>query len=293
VPKAGAKSTTLARPGTGRTVPASTSLPDWSLALAPASRWSCVLFLERCPLTECKGVLLFPPEGADSSTTPAPIASPKERAGRSVGDLCTDSFPEGESAEAKGCAIHGLESRSASDRSRRWCCPACEPFLLNLASSKLAVWCLGWIRQSGVSKRPYPQFVDPKVSRPGLRGDSTQSEWLTRILVSLGVTTSRLPERRGGERQHLLLYFASINLHSPVRHQRCAVSPEGGVAQHLARPPQGSCERRTMPPTPRATEAAVGAARRVNPSSSTSPRASSRCGALDGFARAAYRKRSP
>ena len=198
MPKAGAKSTTLARPGTGRTVPASTSLPDCSLALAPASRWSRVLFLERCPLTECKGVLLFLPEGESSSTTPAPIASPKERAGRSVGDLCTDSVPEGESTEAKGCVIRGMESRSSSDRSHLWCHPACEPLLDNLPSSKLAARCIGWIRQSGVSKRPYPQNVDPKVSRPGLRGDSTQSEWLTRILISLGVTTSRLPERRGG-----------------------------------------------------------------------------------------------
>ena len=30
--------------------------------------------------------------------------------------------------------------------------PACEPSLFNLASSKLAVWCVDWIRLSGVSK---------------------------------------------------------------------------------------------------------------------------------------------
>jgi hypothetical protein len=176
---------------------------------------------------------LFSPEGETSSTSPAPIASPKERAGRSVGDLCTDSVPEGESTEAKGCVIRGMESRSSSNRSRLWCCPACEPFLHNLPSSKLAERSFGQIRQSGVSKRPYPQKVDPRVSRPGLRRDWTQSEWLTRILISLGVTTSRLPERRGGRKtaSAFVLRFYQPSFASPTSAPRRL--PRGGCCPTL------------------------------------------------------------
>ena len=70
-------------------------------------------------------------------------------------------------------------SDPSSDRSHLWCCPACEPFLLNLASSKLAVWCIGWIRQSGVPKTIPVELLAlrraPSALSPSEEGDDYES----------------------------------------------------------------------------------------------------------------------
>lgn len=106
---------------------------------------------------------------------------------------------------------------------------ACEPLLPSLASSKLAVRWFGWIRQSGVSKRLTPQKVDPKVERPGLRGDSTQSERLTRFLQSLGEGDKSPRQKREGAKDSICFCTSLLSSFVHLSDTSIAPSPPRGL----------------------------------------------------------------
>jgi hypothetical protein len=248
--------------------------------------------LRALPWSLRQGVSLASPEGVALSTSLPPSRS-RGSAPEASGRPLHDSRPEGQRDEAKGALSNvgepRLLERPKSPLVLRWRVNPSSSVRLEQARGAV-IWVDSPKRRI---RKNQPRSVDPKVYGSRLRRESTHSGRLTRILDPPGMTTSRLLEERGGETQHLLLYFASINLHSPVRHGLRAFSPEGVVATPPARAPEGVMSDRTLPPTPRTTEVAFGAALACEPLLLGAPRASSRCGDLDGFAKAAYRKRNP
>jgi len=210
-----------------------------------------------------------------------PVTSPE--GGAVEADPSTHCVPEGARRKVGGRPLRRIFRPKATDPHQRvalstaehhdppatevtfGAASACEPLFPSLASSKLELRWFGWIRQGGVSKRLTPQTVDPRVKRPRLRRDSTQSERLARFLKFLGEGDKSPRQKREGAKDSIC--FCTSLLSSFAHQSDISVAPSpprGFVLETLPALPR-ELERRTMPPTPPATEAAFGAAPACEP----------------------------